>query len=157
MIVIMIVIMIMISLNITSYKEPRLKVQWCPKSRWTLKGKIKGSPPCSRRTLLRTPWTMYHKPNHEQNHEQNQDSWTINQGLTLSTIRSSYKMQDIFTTLSQSFPFLLLWLCTSTSQDVHLFSLSITWIANKVHKNILNPYLQNIDNSYTSDCQIYLK
>ena len=41
---------------------------------------------------------MYHKPNHEPNHEQNQDSWTmpwakpwtINQGLTLSTTRSSY-------------------------------------------------------------------
>ena len=29
------------------------------------------------------------EPNHEQNHEQNHDSWTINQGLTLSTIRSS--------------------------------------------------------------------
>ena len=42
--------------------------------------------------------TMYHEPNHEQSHEQNneqiheqnQDSWTINQGLTLSTTRSSH-------------------------------------------------------------------
>ena len=83
-------------------------LQWCPESRWTLKGKIQGSPPCSRRTLWRTPWTMYQKPNHEphhkqnheqiheQNHEQNHDSWTIsqtitiNQGLTLSTIRPSF-------------------------------------------------------------------
>ena len=30
----------------------------CSKSRWTLKGKIKGSPPFSRRTLLRAPCTI---------------------------------------------------------------------------------------------------
>ena len=88
-----------------------LVLQWCPKSRWTLKGKIKGSPPFSRRTLLRTPLTMYHIPNHKQNHEQNneqnQDSWakpwTINQGLTLSTTRSSCMFYSILTWFWQSF------------------------------------------------------
>ena len=33
-----------------------------------------------------------HEQNHKQIHEQNQDSWTINQGLTLSTPRSSYSL-----------------------------------------------------------------
>ena len=77
-------------------------LQWCPKSRWTLKGKIKGSLPCSRKTLSRTPWTINQTMNQTMNktmnrtmnrtkiHEPWAKPWTINPGLTLSTIRSSF-------------------------------------------------------------------
>ena len=44
-------------------------------SGWTLKGKIKGSQTCSRRTLSRTVLNgLSGIPNHEQNYEQNHDS-----------------------------------------------------------------------------------
>ena len=59
-----------------------------------LEGKIKGSPPFSRRTLSRTPWiinkTMNKTMNRTMIHEPWAKPWTINQGLTLSTIRSSF-------------------------------------------------------------------